>query len=130
MPRHDKVRSDQTATWADQTFDERRGDPERWVGHHLEETARETEIRRVGANDGDIALIEPIPQVGGALWMRLNSHNARTGRDERAGYRSGSRTDIENEVTGNDAGPCNEAARKRLSNMLCEFWDARTWPVF
>ena len=81
MPRHQEVRSDQTTTGADQTLDERRGDPERRVRHHFEGTARETEIGRVGANDRHVALIELIPQVRGALWMQLNGNNARTGRE-------------------------------------------------
>src|ERR1035441_2439251 len=95
MPRHEEVRSDQTTTGADQALDERRRDPERRIRHHFEGTARETEIGRVGANDRHIALIELVPQVRGALWMQLNRNNARTGRDERASYRSGSRTDVE-----------------------------------
>ena len=118
MPRHEEVRSDQTTTGADQALDERRGDPERRVRHHFEETARETEIGRVGANDRYVALIELIPQVRGALWMQLNRNNARTGRDERAGYRSSSRTDVENKVTGNDASVCDDAARPTTIELM------------
>jgi hypothetical protein len=84
MPRHEEVRSDQTATGADQALDERRGDPERRVRHHFEGTARQTEIGGVGANDRHVASIELIPQVRGALWMQLNRNNARSGCDERA----------------------------------------------
>jgi hypothetical protein len=110
MPRHEKVGSDQTTAWADQALYQRRGDPERWVRHHFEGATREKEIGCVGANDPHVALMELIPQVRGALWMQLNRHNARTGRDEGASYRSGSRTDIENEVTGNHASVCDDAA--------------------
>lgn len=110
MPWHEEVRSDQTATGADQPLYERRGDPERWVRHHFEWTARETEIGRVGANDRHVALIELIPQVLGALWMQLNRNNSCTGRDESASYRSSSRADVENKVTGNDASVCDDAA--------------------
>jgi hypothetical protein len=110
MPRHEEVRSDQTTTGADRALDERRRDPERRVRHHFEGTARETEIGRVGANDLRVALIELIPQVRGARWMQLNRNNARTGRGERASYRSSSRTDVENKVTGNDASVSDDAA--------------------
>ena len=109
MPRYEEVRSDQTTTGADQALDERRGDPERRVRHHFEGTARESETGRVGANDRHVTLIELIPQVRGALWMQLNRNNARTGGDERTSYRSSSRTDVENKVTGNDASVCDEA---------------------
>ena len=67
MPGHDEIRSGQTTTRADQTLDERRGDPEGRVRHHFEGTARETEIGCVGANDRHVAFIELIPQVRGAL---------------------------------------------------------------
>ena len=109
MPRYEEVRSDQTTTGADQALDERRGDPERRVRHHFEGTARESETGGVGANDRHVALTELIPQVRGALWMQFNRNDARTGGDERASYRSSSRTDVENKVTGNDAGVCDEA---------------------
>jgi hypothetical protein len=118
MPRHEEVRSDQTTTGADQALDERRGDPERRVRHHSEGTARETEIGRVGANDRHVALIELIPQVRGALGMQLIRNNARTGRDERASYRSSSRTDVENKVTGNDASVCDDAARPTTIELM------------
>jgi hypothetical protein len=118
MPRHEQVRSDQTTTGADQALDERSGDPERRVRHHLEGTARESETRRVGANDRHVALIELIPQVRGALWMQLNRNNARTGGDERASYRSSSRTDVENKVTRNDASVCDEATRPTTIELM------------
>jgi hypothetical protein len=118
MRRHEEVRSDQTATGADQTFDERRGDPEWRVRHHFEGTARETEIGGIGANDRHVALIELIPQVRGALWMQLNRNNARTGRDERASDRSSPRTDVENKVTGNDASVCDDAARPTTIELM------------
>jgi hypothetical protein len=118
MPRHDEVRSDQMTARADQTFDERRGDPERRVRHHFEPTERETEIGPVGANDRHVALIELISQVPGALRMQLNRHNARTRRHERASYRSSSRTDVENKVTGNDASVCNDAARPTTIELM------------
>ena len=118
MPRHEEVRSDQTTTGADQALDERRGDPKRRARHHFEATVRETEIGRVGANDRHVALIELIPQVRGALWMALNRNNARTGRGESASYRSNSRTDVENKVTGNDAGVCDDAARPTTIELM------------
>jgi hypothetical protein len=86
MPRHEEVGADQTTTGADQALDQRRGDPERRVGHHFEGTARETELGRIGANDRHHALIEVIPQIRGALWMQLNRDNARAGRDQRGSY--------------------------------------------
>jgi hypothetical protein len=70
-------------------------------------------------------LIELIPQVRGALWMQLNRNNARTGRDERASYRSGSRTDVENKVTGNDASVCDDAARPTTIELM----PPRPWPA-
>ena len=118
MQRHEQVRSDQTATGADQALDERRGDPERRVRHHFEGTARETEIGRVGANDRHLALIELIPQVRGALWMQLDRNNARTGCDERASYRPCSRTDVEDKITGNDASVCDDAARPTTIELM------------
>ena len=118
VPRHEEVRSDQTTTGADQALDEGRGDPERRVRHHFEGTARETEIGRVGVNDRHVASIEHFPQVRGALWVQLNRDNARTGRDERTSYRSSSRTDVENKVTGNDAGVCDDAARPTTIELM------------
>jgi hypothetical protein len=85
---------------------------------HSEGTARETEIGRVGANGRHVALIELIPQVRGALWMQLDRINARTGRDERASYRSSCRTDVENKVTGNDASVCDDAARPTTMALM------------
>jgi hypothetical protein len=118
MPRHEEVRSDETTTGADQALYQRRGDPERRVRHHFEGTTRETEIGRVGANDRHIALIELIPQVRGAQWMQLDGHNARTGRNERASYRTSSCTDVENKVTGNDASVCHDAARPTTIELM------------
>lgn len=110
MPRHEEVRPDQTAARADQALDQRRGDPERRIRYHFEGTARETEIGRIGANDRHVVLIELISQIRGTLWMQLNGHNPRVGRDERTSDRSSSGTDVENEVTGNDASVGNDAA--------------------
>jgi hypothetical protein len=118
MPRDKEVRSDQTTTRADQALYERRGDRERRVRHHFEGAARETEIGRVGANDRHVALMELSPQVRGAPWMQLNRNNARSGGDEGASYRSGSRTDIENKVTGNDASVCDDAARPSTIELM------------
>jgi hypothetical protein len=118
MPWDEQVRSDQTTARADQALYERRGDPERRVRHHFEGAARETEIGRVCANDRHVALMEPIPQVRGALWMQLNRNNGRTGGDERARYRSGSRTDIENKVTGYYASVCDDAARPTTIELM------------
>lgn len=118
MPRHEEVRSDQTTTRADQALDERRGDPERRVRHHFEGTAGETKIGRVGANDRHVALIELIPQARGALWMQLNRNNACTRRGEGASYRASSRTDVENEVTRNDASVCDDAARPTTIELM------------
>lgn len=118
MSRHKEVRSDQTTTGAYQALDERRGDPERRVRHHFEGTARETEFGRVGSNGRHVALIELIAQVRGALWMQLNRNNARTGRDERASYRSNPRTDVENKVTGNDVSVCDDAARPTTIELM------------
>jgi len=118
MPRCEEVRSDQAITGADQALDERRGDPERRVRHHFEGTARETEIGRVGANDRHVTLIELIPQVRGALWMQLNRNNTRTGRDKRAGYRSSSRSDVENKVIGNDASVFDDAAHPSTIELM------------
>jgi hypothetical protein len=118
MPRHEEVRPDQTTTWADQTLDERRGDTKRRVRHHLEGSARETEVGRVGANDRHGALIELVPEVRGALWMQLDRDNARAGRDESASYRSSSRTDVENKVTGNHPSICDDAARRASIELM------------
>jgi len=118
MVRHDQVRSDQPATGTDQALDERRGDTERRIRHHFKGAARETEIGRVGPNDRHLGLIELIPQVRGAVWMQLDCNNARTGGDERAGYRSCSRTDVENKVTGDYASVCDEAARPTTIELM------------
>jgi hypothetical protein len=42
--------------------------------------------------------------------MQFNRNNVRAGRDECTGYRSSSRPDVENKVTGNDASVCDDAA--------------------
>jgi hypothetical protein len=126
MPRHEKVRSDQTATGADQALDEGRGDPEWRVRHHFEGSAGETEIGRVGANDRHLALIELIPQGGSALGMQLHGNNARTGGDEGARYRSCSGADVENKVTGNDASVCDDAARP----LIIELMPPPPWPAY
>jgi hypothetical protein len=81
-------------------------------------TTRETGIGRVGADDGHVAWIELIPQEGGSLWMQLNGDHPCTGGDERVGYRSSSRTDIENKVTGNHAGVDDEAARPTTIELM------------
>jgi hypothetical protein len=126
MPRHEEVRSDQTATGADQALDEGRGDPERRIRHHFEGTAGETEIGRVGSNDRHVTLIELIPQVRGALGMQLNRHNARTGGDEGASYRSCSGTNVDNKVTGNDPSVCDDAARP----LTIELMPPPPWPAY
>jgi hypothetical protein len=118
VPRHKEVGADQTTTGADQALNERRGDPERRVGHHFEGAARETEIGSIGGNDRHGAWIEVIPQVRGALWMQLNGDNVRAGRDEGASYRSSSRTDVEDKVTGHDASVCDNAARPTTIELM------------
>lgn len=118
MPRHEEVCSNQTTTGADQALYQRRGDPERRVRHHFEGATRETEIGRVGAHDRHVALIELIPQVGGALWMQLNGNNAGTGGGEGASHRSSARTDVEHKVTGNDASICDDAARPTTIELM------------
>lgn len=118
MARHKEVRLDQTTAGADQAFDERRGDSERRVRYHFEGTARETEIGRVGANDRHGPSIELLPQVGSALWMQLNRNNVRTGCDQRASYRSSSRTDVEDKLTGNDTSVCDDAARPTTIELM------------
>jgi hypothetical protein len=57
--------------------------------------------------------------------MQLNRNNARTGRDERASYRSSSRTDVENKVTGNDASVCDDAARPTTIELM----PPPSWPA-
>lgn len=111
MPRHKEVCSHQTTTGTDQAFDERRGDPERRVRHHLEGTAREAEIGGIGANHRHVARVELVPQVRGALWMQLDRNDSRTRCDERASYGSSSRPDVENKVTPNNASVRDDAAR-------------------
>jgi hypothetical protein len=118
MPRHEEIRSNQTTTRADQALDERRGDPERRVRHHFEGTERETEIGRVSANDRHVAFIELIPQVRGPLWVQLDRDYARTSGGERASYRSSSRSDVKNQVTGNDAGVSDDAARPTTIELM------------
>jgi hypothetical protein len=118
MPRHEQVRSDQTATGADQALDERRGDPERRIRNHFKGTTRKTEIGRVSANDRHLALIELLPQIRGPVWMQLDRNNARTGRDECASYRTRSRTDVEDEITGNDTSVCDDAARPTTIELM------------
>ena len=118
MPWHEEVRSDQTTARADQALDERRGDPERRVRHHFERAAREAEIGHVSANDCHVALIELIPQIRGALWMQLNRNNPRSRSGECASYRSSSRTDVEDEVTGDDASVCDDAVRPTTIELM------------
>jgi hypothetical protein len=125
MPRHEQVRTDQATPRAHQALDERRGDRERRVRHHLEGTARQTEIGRVGTNDPHVASIELTSQVGGALWMQLNRDDARPGRDERSSYRSSSGTDVENQVSRGDASVCDDAMRPTAIELM----PPPSWPA-
>jgi hypothetical protein len=118
MPRHDQVGADQAATRADQALDKRSGDPERWVRHHLEGSARQTEIGPVGVYDRHVASIETIPQIPDTMRMQLNGDDARAGRDERPGYGAGSGTNVENKVSRNDAGVRDDPARPTAIELM------------
>jgi hypothetical protein len=118
VPWNDEVSADQTTTGTDQALDQGRGDPERWVRHHFEWTTRETEISAVDTNDGHAALTEMTPQISGALWMQLNRDNVCVRRDERLGYWSSSRPDVENKITGKYASISNEAARPATIELM------------
>ena len=50
--------------------------------------------------------------------MQFNGNDARAGRDERVSQRSGSGTDDEDEVSGSDAGVCDEAARPTAIELM------------
>jgi hypothetical protein len=51
------------------------------------------ELQRCAASHGTS---RPARTRRGALWMQLNRHDARSGRDERMSYLSSSGTDVEN----------------------------------
>ena len=57
--------------------------------------------------------------------MQLNRYNAGAGSDESASYRSGSRTDVDNKVTGNDASVCDDAERPTTIELM----PPPPWPV-
>jgi hypothetical protein len=50
--------------------------------------------------------------------MQLDRHDVRASGDESASYRTGSRTDVENQVTGNDASVCHDAARPTTIELM------------
>jgi hypothetical protein len=50
--------------------------------------------------------------------MQLNSNNARSGGGEGASYRPRSGTHVENKVTGNNAGVCDDAARPATIELM------------
>jgi hypothetical protein len=90
-----------------QATEERAGDAERWVGHHVEGLAGQAQVGGVGSDHHD-AVTEALPEGGGAPRVGLHRDHPRPDVEERSRHRPLPRTHVDDEVAPADAGVADE----------------------
>jgi hypothetical protein len=118
VPRHDEICGHESAAAAQQAADQRRGDPERRVGHNLERPPWKPEITRVDVHHGDRRVGEPAPEVICATRVELDGDDACAHVDQLPRERAGTGPDVEHEVTRIDPRGGNEAASPGVSELM------------
>jgi hypothetical protein len=110
MRRHDEIGSRHPAAIADEPFDERRRDRERWIRNDLERAARQAKIGRVGSNDRHLPTVKPLREQSRPLRVQLERDDACSRFHECGRQRASSSADVEYQVTRSDTSVCNDAA--------------------
>jgi hypothetical protein len=80
-----------------QPIEQRGGDREGRVGHHVERATWQPQVGSVGGDDHD-GVAEPLAQGGGPAGMALDGDHPRAGRHERLRERAGAGADVEHQV--------------------------------
>jgi hypothetical protein len=118
VSRDDDIRGDEHAAAAEEAPDQRRRDPEGWVGHHLERPPRKPEIGRIDLHHRDGPSREPPAEVLRATRMELDGDDTRADVDQLTRERAGAGADIEDQVARIDPRRENEAAGPAVSELM------------
>lgn len=118
VSRHDEMCRGKTAARTEQSAEQPGRDPEWRVRNDAERPPRQQEIDGVDLHHLDRTFGEASPELLCATGMKFEGNDASAGGDQRHGQRAGTGTDVEDEVTGENPCPGDEAPGPVVSELV------------
>lgn len=118
VPRHHDVGALEPAPRRGQSAKQARRRCKRGVGHDVERTAREAQVRGVGDDDRHGVTPEPATQLLCAVRMQLDGNDSCAASKQWGRNRATPSAHVEHEVVGSDAGESDEPRRPVVRELV------------